>query len=76
MVERGGTTSGRSASSPPTSPSGLVSSEKPANTTLEWVGRRHPGRRRCRYARFLVRLPQMDMEHQAADWFLERSKNA
>ena len=39
-------------------------------------GRRHPGRRRCRYARFLVRLPQIDMAHHAADRFLERSKNA
>jgi hypothetical protein len=32
--------------------------------------------RRRRYVRFFVRLPQIDMAHQDAERFLERSKNA
>jgi hypothetical protein len=32
-------------------------------------------RRRRWYARFLIRLPQIDMLHHAADRFFERSKN-
>jgi hypothetical protein len=32
--------------------------------------------RRRRYARFFVRLPQIDIAHQAAERFFERSKNA
>jgi hypothetical protein len=33
------------------------------------------GERCRRYARFLVRLPQIDMAHHEAERFFERSKN-